>query len=112
MRRPVDSVGVGDLSLLASLSEAPEDFEKRPDNRLLDFFLSPNMASVLGQPGEYNSAAVFAFQAFGSLWAARHGYECSEEFAPQKRLSATQGEMFNELWARVPAVRSVLEKTM
>jgi hypothetical protein len=47
VRRPVDSEGVGDLSLLEGVSCASGVlFENRPDSRLLDFFLSPNIVRI------------------------------------------------------------------
>lgn len=95
VRRPVDSVGVGDLSLLASLSEAPEDFEKRPDNRLLDFFLSPNMATPFMAARRLQSYTWSLFKTFGRFMGSQ---ACVlRKVAPKKRLSATQGVMVNEL---------------
>jgi hypothetical protein len=46
VRRPVDSEGVDDLVLVEAVSCESEDFEKRPDSRLVDFFLSPNMVAI------------------------------------------------------------------
>jgi hypothetical protein len=48
VRRPVDSEGVGDLTLLEGVSCASDDvlFENKPDSRLLDFFLSPNIVMI------------------------------------------------------------------
>jgi hypothetical protein len=47
VRRPVDSEGVEDLVLVEAVScESEEPFEKRPDSRLVDFLLSPNMVGM------------------------------------------------------------------
>jgi hypothetical protein len=47
LRRPVDSEGVEAFVLVEAVScESEDPFEKRPDSRLVDFFLGPNMVGI------------------------------------------------------------------
>ena len=71
VRRPVDSEDVVDF-VFAELLSCASDLEKRPDSRLLDFFLSPNIATIGGETDEDDDE----ISAFGPATLKQNSVSC------------------------------------